>query len=569
MSRNRRRSGAPNPEHLLRLAYQHYRDGDFAAARDALRSVHAQPKARQLLGMIERRNGDLNAALEHFRAAADGAPNDAEVFTHLGWLQRDRGDLDAAEAAFRSAQRLSDGNQSAAMGLARVLLDSGQLDAAAALYGEWVERAPAERVPRFGLASTHLELGAVEQALAGFDALIAGAEADSSAVDAELYFMRGRTRMQLGDLHGARLDLSAAFAARKTPLYLRTLAKLLWMSGATDDFRELVERAVQVPGLGIAAVNLARESEALEWAVALHGQVAEAERNQVEYAAVAAWIAIRANDPSTARPWCDRALELAPGDASALEAQLSTLLMEGEAAAALELAQRCRDNAPDVQSWIGYAETARRLLGMNTAAWTTDLVRSYTLPVPEGFASLAEFNRAFIELLGGQNALRERPLDQSLRQGVQTPRNLATLEHPLLKAYHAALRGPIDDYLKRLGSDPRHPCARRNSGNYAIHDCWSVALAPGGHHVNHLHPNGWISSAYYVQVPDSVDAASKAGWIKFGEPPVLTRPALGPEKWVRPEPGMVVLFPSYVWHGTAPSPEGAPRITAPFDVRPL
>ena len=68
--------------------------------------------------------------------------------------------------------------------------------------------------------------------------------------------------------------------------------------------------------------------------------------------------------------------------------------------------------------------------------------------------------------------------------------------------------------------------------------------------MNHLHPAGWISSAYYVSLPEATKAGdSQEGWIKFGEPR-WTTPKCGVEKVVQPKEGRLVLFPSYMWHGT-------------------
>jgi hypothetical protein len=49
---------------------------------------------------------------------------------------------------------------------------------------------------------------------------------------------------------------------------------------------------------------------------------------------------------------------------------------------------------------------------------------------------------------------------------------------------------------------------------------------------------------------------------------VATAPKLDPEHFVKPEPGMLVLFPSYMWHGTAPFGGKEPRLTIAFDVAP-
>jgi hypothetical protein len=85
--------------------------------------------------------------------------------------------------------------------------------------------------------------------------------------------------------------------------------------------------------------------------------------------------------------------------------------------------------------------------------------------------------------------------------------------------------------------------------------------------VSHVHPAGWLSSAYYVELPPVEDAVSRAGWISFGEPGIAV-PGLGPEHFVQPEPGLLVLFPSYLWHGTVPFAAGGSRLTAAFDVVP-
>jgi hypothetical protein len=77
---------------------------------------------------------------------------------------------------------------------------------------------------------------------------------------------------------------------------------------------------------------------------------------------------------------------------------------------------------------------------------------------------------------------------------------------------------------------------------------------------------GWLSSAYYVQVPPSVTGDSRDGWIKFGEPDLDLEQK--PEHFVQPVAGRLVLFPSYMWHGTVPFKGREARLTLPFDVVP-
>jgi uncharacterized protein (TIGR02466 family) len=110
--------------------------------------------------------------------------------------------------------------------------------------------------------------------------------------------------------------------------------------------------------------------------------------------------------------------------------------------------------------------------------------------------------------------------------------------------------------------DGEDPLRRRNRGAWRFNGSWSVRLRSGGYHTSHVHPRGWISSACYIQVPDD------EGILSFGKPGMLTTPQLDAEFSVRPEAGLLVLFPSYFWHGTLPFQSEEPRLTVAFDAVP-
>jgi hypothetical protein len=81
-----------------------------------------------------------------------------------------------------------------------------------------------------------------------------------------------------------------------------------------------------------------------------------------------------------------------------------------------------------------------------------------------------------------------------------------------------------------------------------------------------VHPEGWLSSAFYVRVPRGL--SGQAGWLKFGQPGTPTRPEQEAQYFVEPAPGMLVLFPSYMWHGTVPFAAGESRLACAFDFAP-
>ncbi len=112
---------------------------------------------------------------------------------------------------------------------------------------------------------------------------------------------------------------------------------------------------------------------------------------------------------------------------------------------------------------------------------------------------------------------------------------------------------------------------RRKTGRFAFSGSWSVRLKSDGFHVNHVHPKGWISSACYIELPSAMKSAGpsdRSGWIRFGQSPheLGERDVVG--RWVRPGEGVLVLFPSYTWHGTEAFTADAVRMTVAFDAVP-
>ena len=107
------------------------------------------------------------------------------------------------------------------------------------------------------------------------------------------------------------------------------------------------------------------------------------------------------------------------------------------------------------------------------------------------------------------------------------------------------------------------------AGRFEFSGAWSVRLRSGGYHADHVHPQGWISSACYIAIPSGVGHGDdRAGWLRLGKPLIPTPRPLGPERYIRPEPGVLALFPSYMWHGVEPFESDQHRLSVAFDVVP-
>ncbi|WP_425542959.1 putative 2OG-Fe(II) oxygenase [Brevundimonas kwangchunensis] len=107
-----------------------------------------------------------------------------------------------------------------------------------------------------------------------------------------------------------------------------------------------------------------------------------------------------------------------------------------------------------------------------------------------------------------------------------------------------------------------------NTGAATISGAWSVLLNAGGWHSDHVHPQGWISSAFYVAVPDSTPAEPVGGWLRFGATQLGPNIELPAEHRIEPQPGRLALFPAFFWHGTEPFSGDGERLTLAFDAIP-
>jgi hypothetical protein len=223
---------------------------------------------------------------------------------------------------------------------------------------------------------------------------------------------------------------------------------------------------------------------------------------------------------------------------------------------------------PDSQVWLAFEATAARALGRDRYYELYDydnLVQVFDLEAPPGWSSLTELHDAVRAQLNERHRLQRRPLDQSLRNGTQTTRSLLADPDPVIRALLDSFAGPIEEYRNRLRVAAAHPLARVREGTSELVGAWSVRLLRDGYHVNHVHPEGAISSAYYVSVPaETEDPVMRSGWLKLGEPryPV---PGITPERFIQPRPGRLVLFPSYMWHGTTAIRGDDPRVCIAFD----
>lgn len=460
-------------------------------------------------------------ALPLLEQAVERHPNDARVWQVLGLAHRKLDDLAPAVAAFEKAAAFAPGDPLIGHSHARCALEAGlpALD----LFERAILLAPNDASVLLGRAAAALAEGRTGQAIAGLAEQVAR---NPGWLEGHGSLCRLRWLAGERDRFAASFAAAVAVAPREVAIW-RAWADTLSHAERYDEVLSVIAEARAKAGSHVAF-------DAIETvAVAEQGEVAKADAlfkalGPVQHVSMAA-------------------------------RYLRHLLRAGRPAEASRFAEPWLED-PEAHFVWPYVASAWRLTDDPRWAWLEGdprLVGLYDLAdqIPSVDALAARLRSLHLDL--GQ------PLEQSVRGGTQTDGPLFSRIEPEIRALRAVIVAAVERHIAGLPPpDTKHPTLPAKRGPVRFSGSWSVRLAEAGFHANHIHPAGWLSSAFYVTLPEM---RGQEGWLKFGEPQAQLGLELPPFRHIKPKPGRLVLFPSTMWHGTVPFDAGE-RMTVAFDV---
>ncbi|HVW73319.1 MAG TPA: putative 2OG-Fe(II) oxygenase [Rhizomicrobium sp.] len=564
-----------NPD-LLNIAgtlrmHQGRQDEAVSLFHQAAKAAPREPVFAFNLGLTLSRLGRLAEAETALRASVKHKPDFVQAHFELGALLHRTGKLEEAEKQIRKVLQFAPDMAHAALALAAIRIDAGRPDEAeiaarkglvtatdkrlkAQLYLQLSQALRRQR--KDGEALTALDDAEMaDPALPGLARHRAEALQNLSRFDEALAILEKEIARTPTD-PGLHLDYNALlYQLNRGDRFLKSydgvpqtrelllgkaflLAREKRHAEAHDIYEGLKARD---PDDRLAAIGAAQVMTAMGnhgEAVALFEAILARHGDDAKLLSIAAEPALLGGDPEKAAHLCERGLARTP--------------LSGACLAMLSIASRMMEDGRD--------ETFNRY---------DSLVRSFDLDPPEGFSDMASFNAELNASLDRLHPKSRELIDQSLRGGTQTPGHLFPAGLPLVNRLKRRIDEAVARYIAELAEDAAHPFLSRRGRSFRYAGSWSSRLRDSGFHVNHFHPDGWISSCYYVSVPDAVkDETARQGWIKFGEPAfgaALKHPI---RRAIQPVAGRLVLFPSYTWHGTMPFHDAAARTTIAFDVVP-
>jgi tetratricopeptide (TPR) repeat protein len=571
---------AADPQHMLALCRKALGD-DSGALQSFDAALARAPGDANLLGNFANflcRIGRHDDAIGLYQRALDMQPAHAEVWANLGLALREVGDAAGACRALERAVELRPASAIAWHGLGSARRAGGDLAGAEAALRRCVQLAPANGAAWTNLGVVRRLLGDPTDAL---DCYAAARRAGFSGP--ELEDAQASAWLDLGETERAYTGVRRLIES--APGYVAghtMLAHILWEHGATvapgEDpraaFRSAVAAQPENRALGKAFISFLLDADAADEALH-HARAMRAVADEpvlMAHEALALEMLGRADEASELFAHAHATLRM---DAGFLNFYVRHLLKAGKPDAAAARALEALEREPDNQPALAYLGVAWRLLGDPREDWLCGydrLIGEVLVEPPPGFEDEASFLAALEATLLPMHKATREPVNQSLRGGSQTPGVLFGRRDPMIAATRDAIARAVAKHVERLPEDAAHPFLRRKSQQIRFVGSWSVRLWSSGKHINHFHQEGWLSSAFYVSLPPSVMRPTEgdtAGCIQFGEPPQELGLELAPRRVIRPRPGQLALFPSYIWHGTVPFHDDAPRLTIAFDALPV
>lgn len=594
---------------LLQEARRLAQSGRTAEAKALLTRVlqiePRQPDALQLMGLIARREGQLAAALAWFNQSL--AANHAQPNAHnnLGNVLKALNRLEEAIQAYREAVRQKPDYVDAWINLGLALAAVDKHEMAVKAYSQALFRQPSNARALNALGSSQRALGQHEKAVTTLSKAVKAASNSVKALnncanalqdtgryeEAAALFERALT--QAPGQANLMIGLSSTYFAlarfqeaerlleqviAQDPAHLeahRSLKTLRFVNGRDEQVVRSYEEALQArPDSGALWVNYSQALYQLgKWQAAL-----EATYSGERHCGLLRSLALERGHILAEMGRPEEAIDLfktLAGEDSDLGSRLTVewvraYLRLGDFNACHQVLRQILARNPDDFSAWAYLGLVWRLTDDARAYWLIDydlFVRPMEVPLPKGFRRHEDFNAALSEELTRLHTTSVHPIDQTLRGGTQTFGALFRLPSPIIQQLRAAIEETIRSYMADLPKNPQHPFLKKRPENVRFAGSWSVRLNRLGYHIDHIHPRGWLSSAYYVSLPPRVVAGeSQQGALRFGVSPVPVPVDHGPAKIIQPAVGTLALFPSITWHGTVPFNDDHPRLTVAFDV---
>lgn len=446
-----------------------------------------------------------DAAITSMKKAVECAPEPAALLMPLAQMQHGIGDLDGALESLRDLVKHSPNNPESLINLSGLLIEANRNE-------EAFDVLSAAAKTFSNIADIHFNLGVVQKRL---HQLTLAVESYVSAV-----------KLVPDNPH---FCLSLGCALIDIQDYSRAVEMLRPLARKYPDNDDVADR------LGFALTQSGKTEDAIDvykQLVSKHPASTMAnERLMYNQIQLGHW--------QDAREQCETILNLDPGNIGTLGYR-KFILDETDCAHA-------DDDLYNIDIWI----------------------KRQAVALPDGYKDLDHFNAQLADDILAASRNGQETLAISCHNG-KIVADLKQCEGAAIAAFVAAISETMASYVEQFQPPANTSWSASKPDDWEIY-IWSTVLNDGGYQDSHMHPSAWVSGVYYVSLPESMGDGSSSydGWLEFGQAPARFNLSTPPKtQIIKPEPGLIVFFPSYFHHRTIPFKSTDHRISIAFDLEP-
>ena len=369
-----------------------------------------------------------------------------------------------------------------------------------------------------------------------------------------------------------RLALLARIPAEKAakPEIQLELLRTLIEAGDYHQAQEIAERLIQHGDADADVKETARKE--LAWVLFELGNYDEllvlfdhlsSDSNNLEMFYLLTRVQIIRDDHKSALDTALKCMSLAPNDPKMFVIFVQAATAVNDTDLLFEQAKRAINNGHVSASVLSTFVQAGRTIGDNDA----DSLAKETLSCiadlqPDGHRQLQAINHELVyrkivdslELIDAPKLYASRNAKRLILNGHAIAEDVYEMFELAADCASAA--------VEKLDSD--NPFANSVPETVTV-SSWATVYTSGGYESIHVHPDGWYSGVYYPSAKD----AEISGHLCFGFPPfgqdvteddVLMK--------IKPQPGRLILFPSYLPHWTEAPTQSHRRVSLAFDLTP-
>jgi tetratricopeptide (TPR) repeat protein len=563
------------PNNAVSLAISLHKTGQISQAEEMyehiLKSEPQNAKILNGLGLIKLQTKDEQNALRLISTAVKIEPNNVGYLNNLGNVYRAANRLDDAINCYQNALRLQPDYADSYFNLGIALTEKDLVSEAISTLFQAIAANPRHSRAHFTVGDLLQEQGLLDEAIASYN----------KGLSIQPNFFEGLT--SLGMAFYRKGDLKAAQAVYEHALSidpystaaLSNIGAVFYEQGrikiADACYREVTKLAPNSPdayiNLGFVLSQQGKKEEAVE----CYKQAIKHDPNSIKAMSSLAEILGKQSQWEEAIKLYHRIIEIdSNADAyTHLGIALGEIGDVSGAIAQFEQTRKINPRHTKAYAHLGLVlQKHEKIEEAKSIFDYSELVAKYQFDSVEGWNSIKDYNAALHKYIYAHpTLLKDRP-GKPLNKGRQT-HEIFTDNALVITALSEIVNRHLKNYLSNCSINTKNNFFNDFPETWKLSG-WAVVLEPEGFQNSHIHPESLISGVYYIQIPDAVKQNNSGeGNLSFADLFINETANDQIDKYtVKPEEGLLVLFPSYFWHSTIPFSGDKDRVCISFNVIP-